>query len=367
MTIKKVLLLGGTGTLSLPVLEQALSCEFEVTIMNRGLRKKAISPAVRVINCDFLNIDEISSKFGHEEFDVIVDFLSRQREDIERIYPFFAKHCKQYIFISSACIYKRDSQDFPICESSPKPNTNWIYNIQKYECENKLIELSSQEDSFFTIVRPYITYDDERIPLGIAPAYFAHRTIIERIKSGKPWFTWDEGSAVTTITHTSDFARAVVSLFLNERAYNEDFHITSGYQCTQKELLDVLFKKLGAHPNYVNFSTEEISTSLPEYSELLKGDRSLSAIFDNSKVLEAIPGFEFKMSIDKGLDRVLSYWMKNSSYCYDYIFEARIDKLISKKTKVGFINYLNAKEDSKKLYYLYRYMPLRLAKKFSRL
>ena len=79
--------------------------------------------------------------------------------------------------------------------------------------------------SSYTIVRPYITYNSERIPLGISPAYKFHKTVLERIKNGKPWFVWDDGKALTTLTYTEDFAVGMVGLFLNEKAKNEKYDV----------------------------------------------------------------------------------------------------------------------------------------------
>lgn len=363
MSLGRVLLLGGTGTLSSAVLEEAVAKGYDVTIMNRGLSKRVTNTSVKTIICDFYKTAELIESFKDERYDVIVDFLSRRKTDIERIYPFFSKRCYQYVFISSSCVYRRAPEDLPIVESSPKPNINWCYNVDKYECERRLIELSRLENFNYTIVRPYITYDDERIPFGITPPYRYHRTIIERLKNGKPWFTWDEGRAKTTITHTIDFARAVVGLFLNKSAINEDFHVTSDFHCTQAELLEFFFSKLGVSSNYYSFSTELLSSNLPEYRELLIGDRSLDALFDNSKLKAAIPGFEFEIDINKGLDRVISYWEKSDVFEYDYKFEARIDRLFASKSDVRFVSYNNAAKSSKKIYLIYKFLPLRIASK----
>ena len=361
-----ILLLGGTGTLSSAVMHEALHKGYSVTIMNRGIRKKNVPNGVEQLTCDFKNGAALESIFTDRKFDVIVDFLSRKKEDIERVYPIFSTKCQQYIFISSACVYRRALNDFPILETSPMPNNDWQYNIEKYECEKKLIELSRIKDSVYTIIRPYITYDDERIPLGLTPSYHYHRTIIERLREGKPWFVWDEGRAITTLTHTDDFAQAMVGLFLNINAYNEDFHITSGYQCTQLELVELLFNKLGLCPNIISFGTSEIVNTLPEYRGLLMGDRSLDAVFDNSKIINAVPGLSFDIDIEQGIERILNYWAASSNYDYDYRFDAKIDRLIGKCTKVNYIRYRDDSSNSRFVYYCYRYLPLKIATRLMR-
>ena len=53
MDKKKVLLLGGTGTLSMGVLKEALNKGWDITVLNRGIHKKYIPDSVHRIIGDF--------------------------------------------------------------------------------------------------------------------------------------------------------------------------------------------------------------------------------------------------------------------------------------------------------------------------
>lgn len=361
-----ILLLGGTGTLSTAVLCRALAKGYKLTVMNRGKRKTNLPNGVDSIICDFNDNGALASCFKNKRYDVVVDFLSRVPSDMDRVYPVFCDICEQYIFISSSCVYRRAEQDFPIRENSPKPNRDWNYNVEKYETEQRLIELSRNRNSYYTIIRPYITYDDERIPLGIAPAYKYHKTIIERIKAGKPWFVWDGGQAITTVTHTSDFAVGVVGLFLNPKAKNEDFHITGDYHYKQDEIVRMLFSKLNMPYNVISLTTEEISSKMPDFAQTLKGDRSLNALFDNSKIKSAVPELSFSVDFDNGLDRIIEYWNNCENYVFDYEFDARIDRMLaSKGAKCSFKGYTQSNKKGVLTYCLFRYLPYRLARKIN--
>lgn len=359
----KILLLGGTGTLSTAVLEESRRQGFDVTIMNRGTNNACIPKDVSVVICDFRNSNELLSKFKNKKYDVVVDFLSRNSKDIDRVYPIFREKCMQYIFVSSACVYRRFKEDFPISEDSPKPNRDWSYNIEKYDTEERLKVLAKESRTNFTIVRPYITYNDKRIPFGITPSYALHRTIVERFKAGKPWFTWDEGKVITTVTHTIDFSAMMVGLFLNPKAFNQDYHITGDYSCSQIELIERFCTLLGVNPKFAKIPTSQIGMVLPEYRDMLKGDRALDAIFNNKKIKEVNPNKNFSIDIDRGLRRVIAYWQQEKSCNYDYKFDARIDRLLSKYYKVGFIHYPGAKITDRIVYYMFRYMPYRYANK----
>lgn len=363
----RVLLLGGTGTLSRAVLKRALEAGWSVSVFNRGNNNQTIPSDVEIIKGDFKQIDNCE-KFKNANYDVVIDFLSRIPEDIERCYPIFKNICTQYIFISSACVYRRAPSDFPIVETSPMPNTNWRYNVLKYECEKKLEGLSKDATSYYTIVRPYITYDENRIPLGIAPAYKYHKTIIERIRSGKPMFVWDNGDAVSTITYTDDFAKGLVGLCLNDKAKKQAFHIVSDYQYTGKQILLELYSALGETPNIISVSSNELCQLMPNYSDMIKGDRALDAKFDNSKIKGAVPELKFEIDIKEGLKRIISHYDSMTDADYDYEFDAQMDRAANKcGVKTKYISYPSLRKPQRLKYLIYKLFPYKLIKKLGRL
>lgn len=363
----KVLLLGGSGTLSKAVLAESIAQGYTITIMNRGKRSNIVPSGVEHLVCNVKDEKALKETTRDRCFDVVVDFISRKSQETEMLFSVFKGICKQYIFISTACVYRRNQEDMPIKEDSPKPNKNWSYNVEKFECEETLKTLSIDSNTYYTIVRPYITYDNERIPFGIAPEYKYHRTIIERIKSGKPMFIWGDGQIITTSTYVSEFAVGLVGLFLNDKARNEDFHITSSMSYPVIDVLTMLFEKLGKTPQIVHLTNEELTKWLPQYRSMLLGDRVLPAVFDNSKIKSVVPEFESKISLSEGLNRVLDYYQNNQLFEYDYEYDAVIDRLLSQKgIKCRYIKYPHSTEHSFIKYTLFRHLSYSRAKKVCR-
>ena len=359
-----ILLLGGTGTLSSAVLQRALKKGYNLAVLNRGSKNNEIPIGVETIFGDLREPQEIERLLKNKRYDVVVDFVTRKPEEMECIFPVFSRICKQYIFISTACVYRRDKKDFPIQESSPKPNMNWAYNTEKYACENKLIELSANTSTWYTIIRPYITYDNQRVPFGVAPEYRYHRTLIERIKHGKPMFMWDDGKTITTSTYVSEFAVGVVGLFLNSKAKNEDFHITSSHTYKTDELLKQLYHKLGSNPYIVYYTEEELVDALPQYKNMLVGDRFLPAIFDNTKIKEAVPEYKSEITLEEGIDYILEYYGNNKEYAYDYQYEGVVDRLLKKKGHgCVYVSYPHSNGKDRMMYYLYKYFSYPVANK----
>ena len=363
----KALFLGGTGLLSGATLKVALAQGWEMTVLNRGKRKGTALEGVESLRGDFTDAGQLKRLMEGREFDVVVDFLSREPKDIQRVFPLLKSKCKQYVFISSACVYRRSSEDFPIKEDAPKPNREWSYNVEKYECEELLKKLSAGWAGHYTIVRPYITYDSHRIPFGIAPAYEFHRTLLERIKNHKPLCLWDGGENRVTLTYAGDFAKGLSGLLMNEKAFDEDFHITSDFTYQWKDVPEVLSRKLGVPFHYVSCPSATMAEVMPNEKEMLFGDRRLDALFDNSKIKTAVPDLVFETDLESGLDLIIDEYGRSDRYEYDYVYDALMDRLCMQQgVRTKYVRYPHAARSSRFVYGLYKYLPYKKARKVAR-
>jgi len=370
----KILIIGGTGALSSDVVKLSLLKNYSVYILNRGKKTELISEKIHVLKADIKNKVQVNKVLKNLYFDVVVDFLSYKVADIKNTVSLFKSRCDQFVFISSACVYRRAEEDGVITEQSPLINPSWNYSKDKVECEDYLISECAGIGLKYTIVRPYITYGDTRIPYGIMPSYGWHWSLISRILNDKPIFIWDQGQAVCSITHTSDFAVGLVGLFNNSKAYNEAFHIVGDETISWKDLLYLIGQLIDKKPLLAEIPALYASEKLPELKGMLLGDRSLNAIFDNSKIKEAVPEFASEISLEKGIASTIRYY-KDNNYLkgIDYKWEGQMDSLIysyykdtdpnklvnhnlilRKQFKISF------KESS--VYIIYRYFPNPLIK-----
>ena len=258
-------------------------------------------------------------------------------------------------------MFRRSLEDGILLEDSPKPNTDLPYSVNKYICEKWLSANAKNARCKYTIVRPYITYGDTRIPFGIAPLARYHWTIVARILNDKPMFLWDNGSAKCTLTHTKDFAYNFVQLYLNDNVYGEDINLVGEQVCTWREMLETLYEILGKDKNnIISIPTEIISKVLPCYKDFLIGDRALDAVFDNSKLKKSIPDYRHSISLCQGLSTTIDYYKKNAYLSgIDYKYDGRIDKLVRYVTgrRYGFVDYLNFHHRKDRfIYEIYRHV-----------
>lgn len=328
----KVLFIGGTGILSTDIVNRCLEKQYDVYIFNRGHNNENLNPKVNVVIGNIRDEKDVKEKMKNLSFDVIIDFLSYRPKDIEQNLRVFNNKCKQYIFISSATVYRKTKKGEKITEETDTANNSWKYSSDKITCEKILRENYQSNKQHYTIVRPYVTYSNRRIPFAIIPK--KQWTLANRILNDKPILLWDDGKAICTLTQTKDFAVGIVGLFLNEKAYEEAYHITTDYTLTWKEALVDIAKALGKEPIIADIPSGYIAKEMKEYEGVLFGDKGLDREFDNTKIKNIVKEFDAQTKFEDGIKETIKYYQNNDkARKIDYLWDGRIDSLIKKYYK----------------------------------
>lgn len=331
----KVLLIGGTGVLSKDIAKLCTEKCYDVYMINRGNRKNYEAEGAKVIIGDINNPINISKKIENLEFDVVVDFLSFTPAQLKRNIRIFGSKCKQYLFISSATAYSIDDQEEYITEATPLTNDNWEYSKNKKKCEELIEnEMNQTNNSLkFTIIRPYITYGNTRIPYAFVSKKYQW-TLIDRIINEKPIIVWDKGENLCTLTHTEDFAVGVVGLFMNPKAYGEAFHITSDESLTWVEVIKSTARSINKDVKIIFLPSKIIESYFKEMRGELTGDKALNRRFDNSKIKSAVRDYECKISYSQGIKETIKHYKQTKGLQkIDKAWNAKVDFLIFKYRK----------------------------------
>ena len=351
LDMRKVLIVGGTGVLSSAVTIEALRQGVEVTMINRGRRLSKVPFGVKVVISDKDNHPLIEQKLRGLHFDAVIDFLCYNEQELERSFLFYAAYTEQYFFISSAAVYN-NSIPGSCQEDHPKVQPLWNYSVKKWKSEEKLMELAKQRGISYTVVRPMVTYDDTRIPYGIAPLYGFHWTLVERILHNKPIITWNNGENRCNMMRVEDFAVGLVGLIGNEKAYNEAFNICGDETPSYREILDIISEWLDYEVKTIDVDPEFYAQENPGIAGELLGGRAITTVIDNAKIKSVVPAFRQTISIREGIRRTLeAYKSKGYQKGIDWSFEALTDKTIyqwcrktgmkSQQYLLSFVDYLS--------------------------
>jgi nucleoside-diphosphate-sugar epimerase len=320
-----LLFIGGTGVISAAAAELAVARGHRLTVLNRGQSTLRGLPAgAESLTVDVRDAAAVTHALGERTFDVVVDFVAFTPEHVRADIAQFAGRCGQYVFISSASAYQKPPAALPVRESTPLHNPFWEYSRDKIACEDVLMAAYRDEGFPVTIVRPSHTYDHTSIPL------LNGWTDIHRMRTGQPVVVHGDGTSLWTLTHSTDFAIALVGLFGRSQAVGDNFTITSDEYLPWDAIYAQFARAAGAPaPQIVHVASDTLAAENPEWSGPLLGDRSHSVVFDNSKVRALVPDFVCTTPIALGFRGVIDWFdAYPDQQVVDEDLNATLDRLV---------------------------------------
>ncbi len=327
----RILMIGGTGTISSAITRQLAESEHELWLLNRGNRQAELPAGVNQIVADVEDEQQVAKKLGDMQFDVVCEFIGFLPEQVARDIRLFSGRTRQYVYISSASAYNKPARGYIINEGTTLANPHWEYSRNKIACEELLMKHYRDEGFPVTIIRPSHTYCERSVPLGIHGMKGSWQ-VVKRMMEGKPVLIQGDGSSLWTMTWNEDFARGFIGLLGNPHAIGEAFQIMNDETLTWTQIYqaiaDILHVEL--KPYYV--SSSFLADVCPKEYDLegsLLGDKAVSVVFDCSKLKRAVPGFQATVRFEEGVRRTLDYIQKHPELQEeDPEFDSWCDKVI---------------------------------------
>lgn len=325
----RVLLIGGTGTISSAIRRQLARENHEVWLLNRGNNNNEIAEDVKMITCDINEERQAAKLLEKMEFDVVCEFIGFVPSQVERDYRLFNGKTKQYMYISSASAYHKPVKDYRITEGTTLANPYWEYSRNKIACEEFLMKMYRENGFPVTIIRPSHTYCEKAVPLGVHGNQGSWQ-VLKRMLDGKPVIIHGDGTSLWTITHNTDFAKGFIGLMGNPHAIGEAFQITNDESLTWNQIYQLVAEALGVtlKPYYVS-SEFLASVSNYDFTGGLIGDKANTVVFDNTKLKNAVPTFVSTVSAKEGITQTVNYVMAHKEcQIEDVEFDQWCDKVI---------------------------------------
>ena len=310
----KVLILGGTGAMGIHLVKLLSENGVETVVTSRTSRRSVGN--VRYIQGNARD-DDFLQIILQERWDAIVDFMTYTTLSFEKRIDFLLNATSQYVFLSSARVYA--GSETPITETSSRlldvsKDEEFLstdeYSLAKARQENVLKQSGR---SNWTIVRPYITYSEIRLQLGVLEK---EEWLYRAMKGRTIVFSSDIISRLTTMTYGGDVARGISALIGNSSARGETFHITAKNVLTWNKVLtiylDSLEQHLGRRPRVLLQNLNAfMKCKNVEYQ--IKYDRLFDRVFDNAKCSEHIDTSSF-VRTERGLRSCLEHFLQNPQF-----------------------------------------------------
>ena len=303
----KILVLGGTGAMGVDLVKILAKRGEKVTVTSRSERKSEFE------NVKYVKGNAHDTAFLkallNESFDAIVDFMAYNTEEFKARRDLLLDATHQYLFLSSSRVYADSKR--PITEDSPRlldstadseyPKTD-EYALTKARQEN-LLRKSGKKN--WTIIRPYITYSNQRLQLGV---YEKELWLFRALNDRTVLFPKGIAEKYTTMTYGEDVAKGISKLIGNEKAMGEAFHITTDKAIKWDDVLAIykrVFKDVTGRDLKVKYADDprSIYEVMGNKYQVIY-DRLFDRRFNNEKFLKTAGECDF-VSPENGLEKCL--------------------------------------------------------------
>ena len=306
----EILILGGTGAMGVPLVN-LLAKDQKLFVTTRS--QKENKGNITYIQGNAKD-REFFSTLMERRYDSIIDFMVYSTAELKERLPLLLDHTKQYFFFSSSRCYADSS--IPITEDSPRlvdvcTDSEYLsideYGMAKGREEN-LLKATGRTN--WTIIRPYITYNSNRIQLGV----YEKENWLRRALEGRTIvFPKDIAAKKTSLTYGPDVAGAIAELIGNEKAYGQAFHITTDESHTWGEILDFYCDKIeeitGKRPKVkLVENSNGLMTVWNKWQ--IKYDRLYDREFNNTKIETVRGKYNYKPTFE-GLGECLEEFISN--------------------------------------------------------
>ena len=319
----KILVLGGTGAMGIHLVKLLSDDGHSVFVTTRRNRKD--EGLIKYITGN-AHDNEFLKSLLTRKFDCIVDFMVYSTDEFSKRVRLLLDNCDQYIYLSSSRVYADSASPRLLDISTDKTYLlTDEYALTKARQENLLFDSGY---THFTIIRPYITYSENRLQLGV----LEKETWLSRALNGKTVvFSQDIASRKTTMTYGFNVAEGIKALIGNEKALGEIFHITQSDVHTWTDIWNIYKPVI---ENYTQKEAKILFVDLDSFESLyqasyqIRYDRLYDRVFDNSKISRFIDTEKFLKPKD-GLKKCLeSFLTENGSFLRESPgFNGRADRL----------------------------------------
>ncbi len=262
---KRVLVTGGAGFLGSYVVQELLSKNYEICIIDNLSKENHLiqNPQINFIQLDLTNKEKAREYF--KQFDTCIHLaakiggigyfhkypatiLSENNKLYSTVFELAAEYkYKKIVYVSSSMVYE-STPDFPSKEedlsSIPSPVTSYGFSklIGEYYCRAFYEEFGLP----YTIVRPFNAYGTNEVPTDEVGYSHVIPDLVRKILTKQyPLEILGDGTQTRCFTHAKDLARGIVLALETEKALNENFNLGTDKETNILDLAKQIYEICG--------------------------------------------------------------------------------------------------------------------------
>ena len=296
----RVVVVGGTGNISVSIVKRLLQQGHEVSCYNRG-KRGGLPEGARALVGDRADREAFERLMQKEKFDAAIDMICFNAEEARSSLRAF-RGVGHFVQCSTVCTYGVDYDWLPVTEDHPlRPITP--YGRGKVEADNAYLEAFHKEGFPVTIIKPSTTYGPQS---GMFRQIAWDFTWLDRIRKGKPVVVCGDGNALHQFLHVEDAAPAFTEVLGRKECVGQTYNMMRRGFTTWADHHRTAMKVLGREVELVGVPYDVLATwDIPRFGILTEIFRH-HVIYDSGKLFRDVPDFQPRISLEDGMRRVIA-------------------------------------------------------------
>lgn len=322
----RVLVLGGTGLISTPIVERLIQSEHDPILINRGQTPSRLSSQVETVQLDRNDFKAFETAVGDLEIDAVIDMLTFDAHTAEHAVTVFKDSgIKHYIFCSACAVYGPLNQ-VPADESEPH-NPTGQYGQHKSEAERIFIQALEDHQFPVTIVRPAHVYG----PGQTLPSLWGYDAcLVSRIRTDKGILVPGDGFGAFQLNYADDVAAAFVHALGVKDTLGQVYNLAPESHLDWRTYINTIGACVDKEVQLIPTPTNLIiSGSPPEATALLEDIYQYPMSFSSAHFRNDVPAWTEITPLAEGIQRTLD-WITQSNAHMNPSEQTWIDPLIDK-------------------------------------
>lgn len=301
----RVLVLGGTGLISTPIVHRLIEAGHEPILFNRGETAVRLPPNVEAIHGDRQDFDGFARAVRTVEVDAVVDMITFDRATAEHSVSVFQDRVAHYLFCSTVCVYGGLLESIPAPESEPRTPVS-PYGRGKKAAEDAFMAAHAASGFPVTQFRPSHCYGPGQ-PLLDIWGYDA--SLVTRLREGRPILVAGDGHGLWQPGHVDDMAKGFVGALGRPDTVGRAYNIVGDEVMTWRVFHERMAAAIGLEADIVTLTTEQIYAGTPDgRANWLKENFQYHAAYDGAALKADVPEYRDLLSWEDGV-RDTVQWM----------------------------------------------------------
>lgn len=324
----RVVIVGGTGNISVSIVRLLLEQGHDVTCFNRGQSGDVLKGARQIIG-DRQDRAAFEATMQQEKFDAAIDMICFNREDALSSVRAF-RDVSHFVQCSTTNTYGIRFDWHPVTEDHPLHPIS-PYGRNKVEADAVYLEAWYRDGFPVTILKPSTTYGEK---IGLLRQIAWDFTWLDRIRSGRPIVVCGDGRAIHQFLHVDDAALAFAGVLGKTKCLGQMYNLVNRGYTMWSDHHRTAMQMLGREVELVGVPLAGIIAHDVPRSDICRDSFSYNLYYSSEKLFRDVPEFQPRVSLIEGM-RVVYEAMEAAGRVPVSEPDGWEDRLIAAQRQVG--------------------------------